>query len=568
MKTSAKKSAIVIFIIAQVLFCFKNKATNYYADPSSAGSMTNTGSFASPWSTLSAIFAANKVFLAGDTIFLRNGNHGTVSVKGINSGYVVIMPQVGHNPIVPRFRIPATSSTPAAYWKLYKLFIQSEATASITPIDADYTLVELGGASSNITISSCTITSNLNTTGWTRDDWRTRCNSGISSRGKLNSNHIIEKNLIKNLQFAFSWGASHAIIKENTIENFTNDAVRMNGSFNVFEKNVVADLIKTYTGIENHDDLFQGFIQLASNGGGPGQDTLKNDIIRNNIFINTRDTTPTFRGTAQGIGCFDGPFVNWTVENNIIMVDHWHGISFYGATNCKIINNTVIDPYKYTTVDPFDNNSTNTGPAWIFIGKKTTGPSSQNNEIRNNLVHNVVTLQTPTVGIQTNNIILSSIPNFSNYFVNVANLSQPGNFDLHLKSGCLAIDSGTSTNAPSTDFDGVARPQGTGFDIGAYEFVVGNPTSISENVSINDDLLAYPNPFNNEISIKSKTDLEVGSKIQLYNMSGQLVKEYTNNYVTNIIKIDLSSEEPKGMYLIKLINNAGNEIRTIKVIKN
>lgn len=42
-----------------------------------------------------------------------------------------------------------------------------------------------------------------------------------------------------------------------------------------------------------------------------------------------------------------------------------------------------------------------------------------------------------------------------------------GNY--HLLSGSPAIDAGTSANAPSVDLDGVTRPQGGGFDVGAYE---------------------------------------------------------------------------------------------------
>jgi len=42
--------------------------------------------------------------------------------------------------------------------------------------------------------------------------------------------------------------------------------------------------------------------------------------------------------------------------------------------------------------------------------------------------------------------------------------------DFHLKAGSPAIDSGTASLAPSTDFDGNHRPAGAGFDRGAYEF--------------------------------------------------------------------------------------------------
>ena len=49
------------------------------------------------------------------------------------------------------------------------------------------------------------------------------------------------------------------------------------------------------------------------------------------------------RGALQGIGCFDGMFVDWIIENNVIIVDHYHGITLGGARGCRIVNNTVID---------------------------------------------------------------------------------------------------------------------------------------------------------------------------------------------------------------------------------
>jgi hypothetical protein len=40
-----------------------------------------------------------------------------------------------------------------------------------------------------------------------------------------------------------------------------------------------------------------------------------------------------------------------------------------------------------------------------------------------------------------------------------------------LAAGSPAIDAGTDANAPTNDLDGVCRPQGSGYDIGAFEFV-------------------------------------------------------------------------------------------------
>ncbi|MBI3802455.1 MAG: right-handed parallel beta-helix repeat-containing protein [Nitrospirae bacterium] len=42
--------------------------------------------------------------------------------------------------------------------------------------------------------------------------------------------------------------------------------------------------------------------------------------------------------------------------------------------------------------------------------------------------------------------------------------------DYHLQAGSAAIDKGTASGAPTTDFDGAPRPSGAGFDIGADEY--------------------------------------------------------------------------------------------------
>jgi hypothetical protein len=48
--------------------------------------------------------------------------------------------------------------------------------------------------------------------------------------------------------------------------------------------------------------------------------------------------------------------------------------------------------------------------------------------------------------------------------------------DFHLQGSSPAIDKGSSVNAPVNDFDGNIRPQGVGYDIGAYEYGAGCST--------------------------------------------------------------------------------------------
>ncbi len=48
--------------------------------------------------------------------------------------------------------------------------------------------------------------------------------------------------------------------------------------------------------------------------------------------------------------------------------------------------------------------------------------------------------------------------------------ADPFKGDFHLSAASPAIDRGSSVDAPVIDFDGIKRPQGRGWDIGAYEF--------------------------------------------------------------------------------------------------
>src|SRR5262249_35672616 len=131
-------------------------------------------------------------------------------------------------------------------------------------------------------------------------------------------------------------------------------------------------------------------------------------------------------GITIGAGDKPGRVVNdySVVSNNIAIDNRTFGIDEYGAT----------------------------GPHNQYLNNCTYGNGYGNFRLRNGLV-----ARGTVTGARAHVV-------FVNYQAN-------GFGDYHLASGSPCIDRGTSIGAQGTDLDGVARPQGAGFDIGPYEWV-------------------------------------------------------------------------------------------------
>ena len=167
-----------------------------------------------------------------------------------------------------------------------------------------------------------------------------------------------------------------------------------------------------------------------------------------NLFdANYEDPNQPFRGTLQGLGCFDGFYIDWVIENNLVITDHWHGISLYGAVNCRIVNNTVVD-----------SNDVSPGPPWIMVNPHKDGTPSQGCLIRNNIA---ATITVTGDTIADHNLLLTDA---------AALFVDPAHFDFHLRPDAIeAIDTGSSLLAPIVDLDGITRPRGSAVDLGCYE---------------------------------------------------------------------------------------------------
>jgi hypothetical protein len=113
---------------------------------------------------------------------------------------------------------------------------------------------------------------------------------------------------------------------------------------------------------------------------------------------------------------------------------------------------------------------------------------------------------------QSNNIDL--VPGFT----------QPDSENLHLIPGSNCIDAGTAVNAAADDYDGVLRPQGTGYDIGAYEYT-GVATEENRGPAIirAGNIIIVPNPGRKEFRIYRARSEDAG-RLRIFDISGRLVR--------------------------------------------
>ena len=252
-----------------------------------------------------------------------------------------------------------------------------------------------------------------------------------------------------NVHFGIYGQGDDSLVEYNEIVNFSGDGIRATGSGSVYQYNVIKNCFNVD---DNHDDGIQGFLNYSS--GNPIYDV----VLRGNVIIEREDPAQPHQGALQAIGCFDGMFVNWLVENNVCMNTHWHGITLMGADGCTIVNNTV---YNQDYMD-------GTGAArqtWIEVSRHKDGTGCSDCIIRNNISHgyNISSANHTNLAASNNVMVTPSMDEYA-WFVN------PSQWNLRLAAGSPAIDSGTNTDAPLLDADEFYRPVGMITDLGAYEY--------------------------------------------------------------------------------------------------
>lgn len=380
-----------------------------------------------PWPDSATALAAAK---DADRILLAPGNHGRVKLSGAS------------------FDRPVTiTSAPGGRAHLDRLRISDAAGLVIRDLDiwpptpetgrVRGPVVKVSRNASDIVLQGLDIRSTEGAAEyytWDRETWRRLSTRGVHIDG---ADVTLADSTISGASVGMGLKGARARIIGNDIRGFSADGIRVFGAGTVLRGNTIRDCVDVSG---NHDDGIQSW---ARRGDAPDE-VIDIVIDGNRILEWTGPDDHPLRGRLQGIGLFDGPYRNWTITNNLVATQPWHGIHLGTVLESRVLNNTVVNITGSTAKKP-----------WI---KATPGTMESGTVVANNVAPAYRLFGKHSYG-RANVTIRYPYRLFED----------PGALDFRPKLDSPLIDAADPARAPDHDIDGTARPQAAGPDHGAFE---------------------------------------------------------------------------------------------------
>jgi Right handed beta helix region len=286
--------------------------------------------------------------------------------------------------------------------------------------------------------------------------------SGSGNNVTVRGNHTFKCGM------GFNLSGSNWLVERNDIERTTKypeigdaDNMRFFGQNHIIRSNHLFGTLSTEIG-SAHVDGFQTF----DDGGDIAQHIVIECNLVEGFYHQGLMLEATYRTNTFDI----------TIRNNVFIAPQTYAVAaFRNMRDVKVYNNTVINPEIFGV--RIAENSAGEAKNNIFYSAKTGIPDGDIKELTYSAD------ATSTVVGQKNLLYIPSkiisqltypndLVNLNPQFVNLAT------FDLHLRTNSAAIDRGATLSTVTTDRDGVPRPQGSAWDIGAYEYSTGAQASV------------------------------------------------------------------------------------------
>jgi hypothetical protein len=480
---------IMISLLYPYVFSYPVSATGTTYYVSTSGSDSNAGTLAHPWRTIQK--AANTV-TSGDTVYIREGLYTekiTLSnLQGTSTAWVTFSSYNSETVIVDGYNLGGI------YDGIF-MVMDGCKYIRITGLEMKRTtshgIFLNGGEITNIRIDHCTI-HDCQSSG-------IYCYSG-SQPSKYVRNVEFDNNNVYDVNNGYAYDDSHALSPQEAI-SFSNVQ-----GFNIHH-NTLSQYGKE--GIDAKSGSSNGLIHhntITTSRSSPSFQWDYNHIgiyidgyIRNNHDISVYSNKITgYGGTGIAIGAESGGSIeNINIYNNDIGLSYSSGhINFRGIDSCY----DCLFKNVYIYCNTIYNGGSTTSPIRIFpsathivnvviannIFSGTAYYLLSFQELRSTEVAGRLTLKNNLYycfGDTGHNEWKNGVDKSwgTNYLINDPKFLSRSGYNLQLQNPSPAINAGSSSPAPSTDFNGVSRPQGNGIDIGAYEYIqtVNNPPVFS-----------------------------------------------------------------------------------------
>lgn len=494
--------------------------TTYYV--SESGSNNNNG--LSPQTSFATLqFAANRVS-AGDSVMVLGGNYIGFDIRTSGSQSSPIVFKAIENDVVIYQRNAGTPdgiNVENADWIVIDGFeVKDQPRAGIRIVLSDFVVVKNNNCHNNYRwgifsgfTDDITIENNI-------------CSYSTDEHGIYVSN-----------------SSDRPIIRNNHSFNNNSCGIHMNGDISMGGDGIISNAL--IEGNILHDNGYGG-------GSALNMDGVQDSKIYNNLIYNNH---------ATGIALYriDGGDAskNNKVYNNTIVHPadgRWAILIVDGSTGNTLYNNIFINHHSFRGSIAIDAAS-----AGGFVSDYNIIVNRLSNNDGNS---NMTLSQWQSLGYDIHSMIANPE---SQIFVDFSN----NNF--HLLQNAQAVNAGTNSVLPTVfeDLDNVPRPQGSGFDIGCYEY---NAITLVEQTFSPSEIILYqnyPNPFNPATKISWQSPEGSYQILKVYDVLGNELITLVNDYLpagSYEVKFN-AAELTSGIYFYTLFTEISTQTRKMIVMR-